>query len=81
MAGREFYVMIEKDEDGFYVGEIPQLRACYTQGRTLDELMTNIKEVIKLCLEEEDPGLLSKSVGIQGVEIKCWQAQLFQPLC
>jgi len=51
---REFYVYIEQDEDGFYVGEVPQLRACYAQGRTLDELMKNITEVIGLCLEAED---------------------------
>lgn len=69
MAGREFYVLIEKDEDGFYVGEVPQLRACYTQGRSLDELMTNIKEVIRLCLEEEDVPVLPEFVGIQKVEI------------
>ena len=69
MAGREFYVVIEKDEDGFYVGEVPQLRACYTQGRSLDELMENIKEVIKLCLEEEDIDTLSEFVGIHKVEI------------
>jgi predicted RNase H-like HicB family nuclease len=53
-TSQEFYVVIERDEDGFYVGEVPQLRACYTQGRTLDELMDNIKEVIKLCLEERN---------------------------
>lgn len=52
MAGREFYVVIEKDEDGFFVGEVPQLNACYSQGRTVDELMENIKEVIRLCLGE-----------------------------
>lgn len=46
---REFYVVIEKDEDGFYVGEVPSLRACYAQGRTLDELMANLNEVIALC--------------------------------
>ncbi len=56
MANREFYVVIEKDEDGFFVGEVPQLRGCYTQGKTLDELMVNIKEVIELCLEEEGDG-------------------------
>lgn len=50
---REFYVWIEQDEDGMYVGEVPQLRACYAQGRTLDELMGNIREVIALCLEEQ----------------------------
>ena len=69
MAGREFYVVIEKDEDGFYVGEVPQLRGCYTQGRSLDALMENIKEVIKLCLEEEDVGPIPEFVGIQKVEI------------
>ena len=53
MANCEFYVVIEKDEDGFFVGEVPQLRSCYTQGKTLDELMVNIKEVIELCLEDE----------------------------
>ena len=66
---REFYVVIEKDEDGFYVGEVPQLKACYSQARSLDELMENIKEVIQLCLEEDDIGQLSEFVGIQKVEI------------
>jgi predicted RNase H-like HicB family nuclease len=50
---REFYVIIERDEDGYYIGEVPQLKACYSQGATIDELMVNIKEVIELCLEEE----------------------------
>ena len=54
MATREFYAVIEKDEDGFYVGEVPQLGSCYSQGRTLDELIENMKEVIKLCLEDEE---------------------------
>lgn len=49
---REFYVIIERDEDGYYVGEVPQLPACYSQGETIDELMNNIKEVIELCLPQ-----------------------------
>ena len=52
---REYYVVIERDEDGFFVGEVPQLRACYTQGRTIDELLENIREVIEMCLEEQAP--------------------------
>jgi len=56
---REFYVIIERDEDGYYVGEVPQLKACYSQGETIDELMTNIKEVIELCLETESDDLHS----------------------
>jgi len=50
---REFYVVIEQDEDGIFVGEVPQLPGCYTQGHTLDELMKNIREVIELCLEAQ----------------------------
>ncbi len=69
MMKREFYVIVEQDEDGYFVGEVPQLRACYAQGRTLDELLKNIKEVIELCLEEEPEGLegLPQFVGLQKV--------------
>lgn len=52
MKNREFYVVIERDEDGMYIGEVPQLKACYSQGETIDELMQNIREVIEMCLEE-----------------------------
>ena len=69
MVGREFYVVIEKDEDGFFVGEVPQLKGCYTQGKTLDELMANIKEVIEMCLEDEGDGEIPESVGIHKIEI------------
>jgi predicted RNase H-like HicB family nuclease len=66
---REFYVIIERDEDGYYVGEVPQLRGCYSQGRSLDELMANIKEVIELCLEEDIEQVLPEFVGIQKVAL------------
>ncbi|MBP8001255.1 MAG: type II toxin-antitoxin system HicB family antitoxin [Chloroflexi bacterium] len=63
---REFFVVIEQDEDGMYVGEVPQLVACYSQGRTIDELLINIREVIALCLEE---GLsqMTEFIGVQKV--------------
>ena len=54
MNRREFYVVIERDEDGLYVGEVPQLCACHSQVRTIDELMNNMREVIALCLEDEE---------------------------
>jgi predicted RNase H-like HicB family nuclease len=66
---KEFYVVIERDEDGYYVGEVPQLRACYSQGETIDELMNNIKEVIELCLEEESEESISEFVGIQKIVV------------
>ena len=69
MTPREFYVLIEKDEDGYLVGEVPQLQGCYTQGKTLDELMRNMKEVIQLCLEEETNESNSEFIGIHKIEV------------
>lgn len=46
-------LFIERDADGFYVVECPVLEGCYTQGKTLDEALKNIREVIDLILEEE----------------------------
>ena len=62
-----FTVLIEKDEDGFYVATVPALKSCYTQAKTLEELYPRIKEVIALCLEEQQPQLM-QFVGIQQVE-------------
>ena len=66
---RDFYVVIERDEDGWYVGEVPQLKACYSQGSTIDELMQNIKEVIELCLEEEQEEYINEFVGVHKITV------------
>lgn len=65
MKGKEFYVVIERDEDGIYIGEVPQLRACYSQGDTIDELMINIREVIEMCLEELTEETFTEFIGVQ----------------
>jgi predicted RNase H-like HicB family nuclease len=49
------------------IGKVPQLRACYSQGRTLDELMANIEKVVELCLEEQDEEPQLEFVGFQKV--------------
>ncbi|MBD2439132.1 type II toxin-antitoxin system HicB family antitoxin [Nostoc sp. FACHB-110] len=66
---REFYVIIERDEDGYYVGEVPQLRGCYSQGETIDELMVNIKEVIELCLETQIDEKILNSIQVYPARI------------
>jgi predicted RNase H-like HicB family nuclease len=65
MKGKEFYVVIERDEDGVYIGEVPQLRACYSQGDTIDELMINMREVIEMCLEELTEETFTEFIGVQ----------------
>lgn len=48
MAAYKFTVVIELDEDGFYVASVPALQGCYTQGKTYQEALENIKDAIKL---------------------------------
>ncbi len=51
---KEFNIIIEEDEDGFFVASVPELRGCYTQAKSLDVLMKRIREAIELCLEVEE---------------------------
>jgi predicted RNase H-like HicB family nuclease len=53
-TGTQLPLFVEKDEDGFYVVECPLFEGCYTQGKTLDQALKNIREVIQLILEEKD---------------------------
>ncbi len=50
---RQFDVIVERDEDGLYVGSVPLLTGCHTQGHSLDELMERMREAVELCLEVE----------------------------
>lgn len=50
-----FTVLVERDEDGYLVATVPALKSCYTQARTIEELMPRVREVIQLCLEEQRP--------------------------
>jgi predicted RNase H-like HicB family nuclease len=48
---RSFKVVIERDEEGFYVASVPELHGCHTQARSLDVLVERIRETVELCLE------------------------------
>lgn len=66
-----FHVLIEQDEDGGYIGKVPELSGCLSQGDTLDELMANIKEAIELCLEvqaEDESALAQEQVRFVGMQ-------------
>jgi predicted RNase H-like HicB family nuclease len=67
---RQFDVVIERDEEGFYVASVPQIPACHTQARSLDEITQRIREAIELCLDVEGvPEHTLEFVGIQRVTI------------
>ena len=65
---REFNVVIKRDEDGYFVASVPELRGCHTQAMSLDTLMERVKEAIQLCLEVEEP-VSNEFIGIQRVVI------------
>ncbi len=47
----QFKVVLEQDEDGFFVASVPSLPGCYTQAKTLPELKKRVREAIELCLD------------------------------
>jgi predicted RNase H-like HicB family nuclease len=65
---RKFGVLVEKDEDGYYVASVPTLPGCHTQARSLDELMERVKEAIEAYLEAEEDIEISEFIGVQVVE-------------
>ncbi|HBT81853.1 hypothetical protein A2757_00270 [Candidatus Giovannonibacteria bacterium RIFCSPHIGHO2_01_FULL_48_47] len=58
---KQLPLFVEKDEDGFYIVECPVLEGCYAQGKTLDEALKNIREVIQLILRETESREVLKS--------------------
>lgn len=49
IISNQFKVIIERDEDGYFVASVPALPGCHTQAKTLPELMKRVKDAIKLC--------------------------------
>jgi predicted RNase H-like HicB family nuclease len=50
---------------------VPALKGCYAQGRNVDELMRNMRDVIGMCLEDEtDPVIQNEFIGVQKVSIE-----------
>jgi len=68
---REFNIIIEQDEDGYYIASVPELPGCHTQAKSLDKLNERIIEAITLYIEVDKTKLekTSKFFGIQKVEL------------
>jgi predicted RNase H-like HicB family nuclease len=67
---REFGVVVERDEDGYYVASVPEPPGCHTQARSLDRLMDRIQEAIALCLEvQQGTPARTEFLGVQRVVV------------
>ena len=66
----DFNVFIEQDEDEIYVARVPEIDGCFTQGKTLQEVVERIKEAIEVCLEADKEDIKPmKFIGMQRVQI------------
>ena len=54
-------IVIERGEDDYFVTHCPSLKSCWSQGKTRDEALQNIREAIDLYLEPSPAELLTSS--------------------
>ena len=63
-------ILIEQDEDKIYIVSCPQFKGCHSYGKTIEEAMGNIQEVIEMCLEEEKLENVNSFVGFREMEFE-----------
>lgn len=69
-AQRKFTVVIERDEENYYVATVPGLPGCHTQAKSLDTLMKRVREAVALCLEAEPSDAASlELIGVQQISV------------
>ena len=56
-------------ETGLYVGHVPGFAGAHSQGATLDELNSNLREVVEMLLEDGEPDFQAQFVGTQNVTV------------
>ncbi len=66
-----FTVLVEQDEDGWFVAKVPDLQGCATQGKTVAEVLERVKEAIQVCVEaEKEAPQPLKFIAVKNVEIE-----------
>ena len=65
MYNNQFFVYIEQDEEGQFIGSIPSIPSCYAEGETQEEMIENLKEVITLTQRNQEEEISSRFIGIQ----------------
>jgi len=64
-------IILEQDEDGFYVVSCPLFKGCHSYGETIEEAMESIKEVVEMCLEENQYETeKNKFIGLRDLEVE-----------
>lgn len=63
-------VVVELDEDNVFIVSCPAFKGCHTYGKTIDEALANLKEVVEMCIEEQPSEPLNKFIGIREMEFQ-----------
>ncbi|MFH1590532.1 MAG: type II toxin-antitoxin system HicB family antitoxin [archaeon] len=67
---KTYTLVIEQDEDGWFVSDVIELPGCHTQAMTMDELLCRTREAISAYLQEEKDDIVpTRFVGVQQVEV------------
>lgn len=67
---RKYTLIIERDEEGWFVSEVVELPGCHTQAKTIDQLIKRTKEAIQAYLESDtEIEFKEEFVGVQQVEV------------
>jgi predicted RNase H-like HicB family nuclease len=61
-------VVVEVDEDGYFIVSCPVFKGCHSYGKTIDEALVNLKEVVAICVEEQPSAELNKFIGVREME-------------
>ncbi|MDZ4824614.1 MAG: type II toxin-antitoxin system HicB family antitoxin [Flavobacteriales bacterium] len=62
-------ILIEQDEDGVYIVSCPSFQGCHSYGKSVDEALLNIREVIDMCIEERKSEEVNKFIGFRELEV------------
>jgi predicted RNase H-like HicB family nuclease len=67
---RAYNYVVEKCSDtGMFVGYVPGFPGAHSQGESIDELRTNMQEVVEMLLEDGEPELEAEFVGTETVKV------------
>ncbi len=64
-------ILVEQDEDNVYIVSCPVFKGCHSYGKTIDEALANIREVIDMCIEEEKEKVseINRFVGFREMQV------------
>ena len=64
-------ILIEQDEDNIFIVSCPVFKGCHSFGKTVEDALVNIREVIDMCMDEEKEQIhgINRFIGFREMEI------------